>query len=467
MAEMIDAHSKADCQPNFGRRQFLTGTACIAGGVAVWGKAAAAQLEAGTVKPVHAGQYVIGRLSQGSFGPIQTVGSALMQANHAPNSLYLERDTEENVVTSFGGLPGDLVGEVYTSREGGVSRPVILVLTSTDGRSEHRDRLDPTLLSAFGDALVIRVACRGAAAGWAYLAEMKMGNAALSDAIAALDWVQAHAVSFGGDAGNVTIVAEQNANALVLAVLGAPLASGKFHKAVMTGVPKVSSIDSNLAGQMSEMLKAELDIDIDADLLAIEPARLAAAYSSVTDNLGPLQFAPVVDGKLLHDDAKLAAQRSSSSVPLMVGLVSDAAISDQSTMKEVAAEWGEDIVGQVDKIYQSAYGENDKSSRAAFASEDKILSLQIVPFASDWHERAGAPAYVFDARGAEALDRLTHVVGAFARSGRPQTRSGKDIPAYTGKHSQVVRLTREAKVAENSGVDAAGLWANLSSARYA
>ena len=60
-----------------------------------------------------------------------------------------------------------------------------------------------------------------------------LGNFALTDAVAALEWIKRNAAAFGGDANNVTIAGQSAGAAMVVNLLSIPSAKGLYHKAVI------------------------------------------------------------------------------------------------------------------------------------------------------------------------------------------------------------------------------------------
>lgn len=74
----------------------------------------------------------------------------------------------------------------------------------------------------------------------------RAANFALLDLIASLQWVQTEIGAFGGDAENVTIFGESAGGHNVAALLGSPLATGLFHRAIIQsgGFNSVSLADA-------------------------------------------------------------------------------------------------------------------------------------------------------------------------------------------------------------------------------
>ncbi len=121
----------------------------------------------------------------------------------------------------------------------GAKRPVMVWLHggAFSYGSANSERLRGSRLAKRGDVVVVTVNHRLNIFGHFDLAEAggteyaQSGNAGVLDLVAALRWVQANIVRFGGDPSNVTIFGESGGGGKVSALLAMPVASGLFHRA--------------------------------------------------------------------------------------------------------------------------------------------------------------------------------------------------------------------------------------------
>ncbi len=122
-------------------------------------------------------------------------------------------------------------------------KPVMLYLygggfTSGSGKNPNTDG---TNLASRGDVVVVSVNYRVGNAGFlAFDDGVHRGNYALSDMVAALEWVHAYIGFFGGDASRVTLFGESAGAQATHILLGSPKAAGRglFHRAIMQSDPQ-------------------------------------------------------------------------------------------------------------------------------------------------------------------------------------------------------------------------------------
>ncbi len=94
---------------------------------------------------------------------------------------------------------------------------------------------DATRLAEQGDVIVVTVNYRLGVFGYFGLPGLPgSGNFGLADQLASLEWVQANAAAFGGDAGNVTVFGESAGGMSVCAALSSPRAEGLIDKAIIS-----------------------------------------------------------------------------------------------------------------------------------------------------------------------------------------------------------------------------------------
>jgi len=142
-----------------------------------------------------------------------------------------------------------------------------------------------------------------------------LGNQALLDQIAALEWVRDHVAAFGGDPANVTLFGESAGGLDILALMTIKRARGLFHKAIVqSGGGWLPATPLKTAEKRGVAAATALGLTDPgpAVLRAVAPERLTKIEGA---------FGPVIDGRLLDRDPISAFARGDfADVPLMIGV---------------------------------------------------------------------------------------------------------------------------------------------------
>lgn len=146
-------------------------------------------------------------------------------------------------------------------------------------------------------------------------ADEPLGNQALLDQIAALEWVRDHIGAFGGDPANITLFGESAGGLDILALMTAKRARGLFHKAIVqSGGGWLPATPLKTAQERGVAAATALGL-----AMPDAPALRAVASRRLTDVEGA--FGPVIDGRLLNRDPISAFARGDfADVPLMIGV---------------------------------------------------------------------------------------------------------------------------------------------------
>jgi para-nitrobenzyl esterase len=250
--------------------------------------------------------------------------------------------------------------------------------------------------------IVVTLNFRLGALGWLVhpvLSGLGSGNYGLMDQIAALHWVHDNIAAFGGDPDNVTLFGSGAGATSVALLMLCPQSRDLFQKAVLQSVPGRARLRSAqeaeaVGGQFVAALGQE------ADLRAVEPARLLAAEKHLLEK-SSRSFAPVVDGSLVAENVAAGfAAGHQSRIPLIIGSNDDERRFDgELEIKEELASSGESIDG-LRRLYPDVAGQSDL---AASFYTDKVFS-EPVRLLARLHAATGAPtfryrfAYVPEAR---------------------------------------------------------------------
>lgn len=219
-------------------------------------------------------------------------------------------------------------------------RPVMVWLHGGDwigGSSQELPAYDGENLSRRGDVVMVSVNHRLNLFGFTNLAEMggekyvDSGNAGLLDLIAALKWVRANIVGFGGNPDNVTIFGQSGGGSKVCHLMAAPAAKGLLHKAIVQSGRGIRSGNAKDSLKMASMLLAELGLTRSTldRIHALPYQRLQEAHETVTMKLSAargtaggaiIRPSPIMDGRILpaHPFDPVATPLAAD-IPLLVG----------------------------------------------------------------------------------------------------------------------------------------------------
>lgn len=227
---------------------------------------------------------------------------------------------------------------VWTSGVTGRKRPVLFwchggAFITGSGSSPWSDGAN---LCRLDDVVVVSFNHRLGVLGYLHLEDVAdggfegAGTAGVMDIVAALQWVRANIVEFGGDPGNVTIFGESGGGAKVSVLMALPCAQGLFHKAIIQSGPAVQMANREDGTKTARQVLEHLGLQAkDADRLRGLPvSRLLEAQVAVLAGVSRANFAdrrrlgfnPVIDGKVFPGGPFAPeAPAVSAHVPLMIG----------------------------------------------------------------------------------------------------------------------------------------------------
>ncbi|TDQ34587.1 carboxylesterase/lipase family protein [Aureibacillus halotolerans] len=294
-------------------------------------------------------------------------------------------------------------------------------------------------LAKRGNVIVVSFNYRLGALGFLNLSHLDAAytpNAGLLDQVEALNWVQSHIASFGGDPANVTIMGESAGSMSVAALLAMPAAKGLFSKAIMqSGASQAMPLQ--LSKQVTSYFLTQIGADTPDSLANVSVSDLVAAQGKVADITGPLlTFQPVIDGNVLPLEPQQAiADGAAKDIPLLLGtnqdegaffIREDNLLEEQEIVRILATEMPEPQAEVVAKKYSSSH-----ASQAQFITDLYFwrTSLQFIEaqshFAPVWMYRfdgyiQGHPLFGEPVHAAE-IPFVFGQLGVFQQLGFPIT----------------------------------------------
>lgn len=161
--------------------------------------------------------------------------------------------------------------------------------------------------------------------------QQSCGFYGILDQIAALEWIRENIAAFGGDPENITICGQSAGAMSVETLLATPLASEKFHKAIIQsggGYPQyiMPNFELEYALEFGEKLLNKAGIKNLEELRNLSKDDLLQIQRTafgLTEN-NQLPFGPVINGYALKDSISGSiAKGNIHSVPIMIGSTKD------------------------------------------------------------------------------------------------------------------------------------------------
>lgn len=245
-------------------------------------------------------------------------------------------------------------------------------------------------------------------------ADEPLGNYALMDQVAALEWVQKNISSFGGDPSNVTIFGCSAGGVSVDFLMTSQKSKGLFSRAIAQSgsiVPEGERRLAKAAGMFPSLEEDGLkfatyfglnDAIVNSHLQADGSTHDASALVEKLRGLTTEQvlsypqkdfsMQPIVDGSLIADDpARVFARGEQMRVPLMSG----AATYEASLIRPYNLPLNL-VLGKIDLASaQQAYGLNESAKlKDVFFGDSLFLSTAY--FLTAQMTRAGQPGYLYE-----------------------------------------------------------------------
>jgi len=192
---------------------------------------------------------------------------------------------------------------------------------------------DGSFLAAHGPAVIVTINYRLGPLGFLQLHRHgcpEANNLAISDSLAALDWVHANIANFGGDPDKLTLSGQSAGASMVIALATLPQAQGKFARALALSAPGRNIMSADHADIVARSVLAELELERDASAIASVPLpQLFAAVERVgrgiaDDTDSGTVFGPVLDGTVIPREPRdVFAEGALRDIPLWLGSCRD------------------------------------------------------------------------------------------------------------------------------------------------
>jgi para-nitrobenzyl esterase len=229
------------------------------------------------------------------------------------------------------GVEDCLTLDVYAPAGADGSLPVLFWVHGGAFQTGAAADYDGSVLAAAGPAVVVAVSYRLGPFGFLQLgtAEAPEASPAMTDLLAALDWVGREVAGFGGDPGRLSLIGQSAGASLVCALLATPAGQrAGAAVALSVGGPVLEPAETvEVAARVLAELRLERTDRAGLRALPVEAVMAAAATvarASTRQRLGGVVFGPVRDGAVLPvQPAEAIAAGALRDTPLWFGWCRD------------------------------------------------------------------------------------------------------------------------------------------------
>jgi len=213
---------------------------------------------------------------------------------------------------------GCLTLNIWTPAEIETPLPVLFFIHGGAFITGAGSDYDGGYLAKHGPAVIVTINYRLGPLGFLQLdrfggALSEANNLAVTDTLAALDWVRNNVGGFGGDADAITLIGQSAGAALVVTLMTLPQARGKFRGAIAFSVPGRGIMPKVQAEDIADHFLSALDLapqnaaritDVPVRTLLEAAERVGREVAGNTAH-GTL-FGPVLDGAVIACDPRQA-----------------------------------------------------------------------------------------------------------------------------------------------------------------
>jgi para-nitrobenzyl esterase len=249
-----------------------------------------------------------------------------------------------------------------------------------------------------------------------------LGNYALMDQVAALQWVRRNIASFGGDPRKVTIFGCSAGGVSVDFLMTLPEARGLFQRAIAQSGSLVPEGERRLAGMTGRFTSLEEDgldfarhFGIDLDASAVARLRALSWQQIVGYASKDASMNPVVDGRLVREDPAAVYQAGRQApVPIMSG----ASTYEASLIRPFNLPLAAVLAGMPRASVAAAYGDLDDAALKDLYFGDSLF-LSTAAFVTSRAGRAGQRGFLYEYAYINSAQR-TQNPGAYHCSETPR-----------------------------------------------